>query len=600
MAIIAFASGSIKAGVLSVTLLSFLLAIVDHLVVQTRSYEIQFSDIMSISTGLSVAGGYMFRLSARCLGGIFSALPFLVVVIFNKYPPIKGAKVRSTGASAGALALALSVVFTIVPTLNQAIGYKAKHWKYQNSANNGFYLCLVKSVAASTIHTPDGYTSESLEASLKNVLGEDAAKNIDPEPDPKKPNVIVIMNETFSDLDYVSRSLGYGIDMSKDPLEYFNSFSDAQNNVIKGYFYSSVYGGNTANSEFEFLTGNTMAFIDHMVVPYNLMLDEENSYSIVDIFDSYGYETIGMHPEDKTNWSRNRIYQYLGFDEEYFLRYDDTFVDQEKLTEEDMYRGHVSDKTVYEKIIKLCENNDEDVPLFIFAVTMQNHGGFNSKDFDYEVTAGNGTDNQLNEYLSTVNASDRMLKTLIDYVDSIEDDTIVVFFGDHQPSLNDDVYKTYMGIDNNSANADTAAKYVVPYMIYSNYDLTPYDSGDGHMTSLNYLGIRLLNIVGLEKTAYLKLVQENEKQVPVICSLGWWDSNMTFHDNNDLLKISSAGKDAFSPIDKKHYDKEELLTLYYWTEYNLLKDSKNKLVDYYVLDYEAYLRSKEARSNISD
>ena len=81
-----------------------------------------------------------------------------------------------------------------------------------------------------------------------------------------------------------------------------------------------------------------------------------------------------------------------------------------------MYRGHVSDKTVYEKIIKICENKNEDVPLFVFAVTMQNHGGYITNDFDCEVTAGDGSDAQLNEYLTTVNESDKMLKNLIDYV----------------------------------------------------------------------------------------------------------------------------------------------------------------------------------------
>ena len=503
IAVISFATCSIKAGILSVTAVSVVLAVIDHLVVQTRSYEIQFSDILSISTAMSVAGGYTFKLSTRCLSGLFAAFPFLLIVIINKYPALNETKNRIAGIVTGVSFAALSVVFTVVPSLNTAIGYKTKHWQYQNSENNGFYLCLVKSIATNTIHIPDGYTYESLETSLKNVLGEDAARDIDPDNVSELPNVIVVMNETFSDLDYVSRSLGYGIEMNQNPLEYFNSFSDDQKNVIKGYFYSSIYGGNTANSEFEFLTGNTMAFIDHMVVPYNLMLDENNSYSIVDIFDSYGYETVGMHPEDKSNWSRNRVYQYLGFDEQYFLRYDNTFVDQIKLTENDMYRGHVSDKTVYEKIIKICENKSDDVPLFVFAVTMQNHGGFYSDNFDYEVTAGDGSDAQLNEYLTTINESDKMLKTLIDYVDGLNEDTIVVFFGDHQPNLNDNVYTTYMGIDNNSTSKETAAKYIVPYMIYANYDLTPFDGGDGHMTSLNYLGSRLLDIVGLEKTAYL-------------------------------------------------------------------------------------------------
>ena len=152
-----------------------------------------------------------------------------------------------------------------------------------------------------------------------------------------------------------------------------------------------------------------------------------------------------------------------------------------------------------------------------------------------------------------------------------------------------------MGIDSSSTGEESAAKYIVPYMIYSNYDLTPHDGGNGHVTSLNYLGSRLLDIVGLEKTAYLKFVQEVEKQAPAICTIGWWDSDMTFHNSSDLLKIDSAFKGTYIPVTENRYDKDALLTLYYWTEYNLLKDSKNKLVDYYVLNYDAYIGSKASR-----
>ena len=271
-----------------------------------------------------------------------------------------------------------------------------------------------------------------------------------------------------------------------------------------------------------------MAFIQSTMVPYNNLLSKDNAFSIVDIFNKYGYYTVGMHPEDKTNWSREKIYSYFGFDEQYFLRDNNTFVDDKELTEEQMFRGHVSDKTVYEKIISLYENKSEESPCFIFAVTMQNHGGYNTSDFDYTVKATDNNNSKLNEYLSSIKKSDDDLKTLFDYFSNADEETIIVFYGDHQPSLNDNVYSTYFGLDGDSSTEENMTKYVIPYMMWTNTSFGKNDT-EGSFTSLNYLSPRLLDIIGLNKTAYLSLVRQVEKEAPIINAFGWWDNDMNFH-----------------------------------------------------------------------
>lgn len=87
----------------------------------------------------------------------------------------------------------------------------------------------------------------------------------------KKPNVIAIMNESFADLKAVG-----DLQTSKDYMPFFRKLKE---NTIKGYTYSSVFGGNTANSEFEFMTGNTLAFLPDNSVPYQLFLRSKNSGS---------------------------------------------------------------------------------------------------------------------------------------------------------------------------------------------------------------------------------------------------------------------------------------------------------------------------------
>ena len=596
IAIIAGASKSIKAGIISMLVVFSALAAIDYLVVQARSYEIRFADLFSVMTALKVAGEYSYSFGAVSAGGLFALFPVIAIIIFNKFPRFTTPKSRIAASSTGAGLLVLSFVLVLVPVLSNFIGYQVKFWKYQSSSYNGFYLSLIKSVSERTIRMPEGYSVETLKDDLDGVLGSDSEKDITPDTSSKRPNVIVIMNETFSDLDAVSRALGYGIETEKDPLEYYHSLNSNRKNIIKGYAYASVYGGNTANSEFEFLTGNTMAFIDKMVVPFNNMIDETNAISLVELFNEYGYETVGMHPENRTNWNRSRNYELFGFNEQYFLRYDGTFVDQEKLTDEDRYRTHVSDETIYKKIITLFENKDEDTPLFTFAVTMQNHGGYYTENFDYEISAKQGNNTLLDEYLTSVSHSDAALKTLTDYFSAQEEDTVILFFGDHQPALNDAFYEKYMGLTPESPTGEMMYKYIVPYMIWANYDFEEKPD-TAYTTSLNYLGKQLIETVGFEKTPYMKLLDHVRTNVRAINAFGWWDNDNVFHEIGDLSTIDYVRNyDKITKPDKALNGDEEsvsALNLYYWTEYNLLKDDKNKLVGYYVLSSELYFGSRK-------
>ncbi len=594
---------SMKAGIISVFVFSLVLAVVDHFVVQTRSYEIQFADIKSFTTALSVAGGYEFTVSPYCAGALLVSVPVFILLITNKFPKFKGVLPRSVNSLVSLVCVALSV--TIVSTAAGAdmIGYRVKYWKYRTSQYNGFYLGLVKSITASSIKMPDGYTVEGLEQGLVSLLGKDVTADVEIKDNEKRPNVIVIMNETFSDMNYVSTVFGHGgIPTNIDPLEYFNSFKDEEANVIKGDAYASIYGGNTANSEFEFLTGNSMAFIEHTTVPYNNLVNENNAYSIVDIFNQYGYYTVGMHPENKTNWSRHKIYDYFEFDEQYFLRADNTFVDGVKLTEEDLYRGHVSDKTVYEKIIGLYENKEEGTPLFTFAITMHGHGGYNTEGFEYTVTAEGSESTKLNEYLSSIKRSDDDLKTLIDYFKEADEETVIVFFGDHQPSLDDEVYEQFYGLSDDSPTEETMKKYLVPYMMWTNRSFEESD-GSGYTTSLNYLGARILDVLDMEKTPYLKLVQEVEKKMPVLNAFGYWDKNYVFHPIEDFETIDSVHEgDDMSNLGGISSSPNKLPTvmLYYWAEYNMLKDNKNKLVEYFKLNYSESEQTKKGIFSVDE
>ncbi len=370
------------------------------------------------------------------------------------------------------------------------------------------------------------------------------------------------MNETFSDLQGVSSSLGKEMPTDVNVLEYYNSLTNDMPNVSKGYALASVYGGNTANSEFEFLTGNTMAFLPLNNVAYNLHLKENNCYSIVDIMNSYGYYTVGMHPAPAKNWSRNYVYEWFGFDQTYFI---EDFEGYETYRSETSSGGItlVTDECVYDKVISEYENREEGTPMFTFAVTIQNHGGYSTDGFEPTVNLTDADNYRgTEEYLSCIKKSDEALKEFLAYFEEQEEDTLVVFYGDHQPSLSNSMYERYFGLPSSASTEAMQAKYVVPYMFWANFE---FKDNASEFTSLNFLAPRVLDIIGVEKTSYMAFLQQLSENISAINTYGWW-----VYDTESSQYVFNA-----IPEDRKliAFDEDNhLLQMYYWLQYNMLFD----------------------------
>lgn len=560
--ILASITTSVKVSVCIVTFISMFIAVLDNFVVQTRNMEIQFSDIYSISTAMTVAGGYKYVIMNATLFAFFILAAALIILFKTKFPRVKGWKTRLISSASSFLACLLVVVIVSSSAGVKAIGYIDKYWSFRSSQYNGFYLSLIRSASASKVDEPKGYSTESLQDLLNDYLSTYPPTSVDPEkpadPDKKLPNVIVIMNETFSDLQTVSQSLGKEMPTDVNVLEYYHSLTNDMPNVSKGHALASVYGGNTANSEFEFLTGNTMAFLPLNTVAYNLYLEENNCYSIVDVMNAYGYHTVGMHPAPAMNWQRNHVYEWLGFDTTYFI---DDFEDYETYRSETSSGGItlVTDECVYDKIISEYENREEDSPLFTFAVTIQNHGGYSTTGFEPTV---NLTDSDLysgtEEYLSCIKKSDEALKEFLTYFEQQDEDTLVVFYGDHQPSLSNSMYNRYFGLASNASTEDMQAKYVVPYMFWANFE---FEDNQKEFTSLNFLAPRVLDIIGLDKSPYMEFLQQLSDNISAINTYGYW----TYDEEQAVYN--------YHPIDMTTMAQDNhLLQMYYWLQYNMLFD----------------------------
>ena len=136
-----------------------------------------------------------------------------------------------------------------------------------------------------------------------------------------------------------------------------------------------------------------------------------------------------MHPGERTSWQRNLAYPKLGFDN--FKCEED--LDVPVTTE----HGYISDATSFEQIIWEFEQKEPGQPLLLFNVTIQNHGSYTVADYPAEVTVTDypGQFPKAEQYLTLANKSDEAFQMLVDYFSTYEEPTIILMFGDHQPSV---------------------------------------------------------------------------------------------------------------------------------------------------------------------
>lgn len=467
-----------------------------------RGNELIFSDLTSVGTGLSVAGNYEFVLERRA--GYVILLSVLYVALLRKF---KVTFEKPMWMRAVCVSL---TVLGIVYVGQQSQYIVTETWEQKGSYRNGYILNFVLSVRDCFIGEPEGYSAEVIQAfegryadatdvEANDTQGETSDKTLG-----EKPTVIVVMNESYADLSVVGE---FETNMELTP--FYDSLTE---NTLKGYALSSVFGAKTPNSEWEFMTGNSMAFLPGGSVVYQQYISDEPT-SIVSNLKNEGYTCVAMHPYYETGWRRNTVYPNMGFDETYFI---------EDFDQSQMLREYITDQELYENIIERFENKDEDEDLFIMSISMQNHGGYTEKysNFEEEARMTGLYYPDVNQYLSLVHESDIALEYLISYFQNVEEPVEIVFFGDHQPSLSSSFYPYLNGKGLSGLTPDELqALYTVPFFIWTNYES---EEGTIRITSLNYLASMALERAGLTVPSYNQFLLDMMEVVPAINSRGYY------------------------------------------------------------------------------
>lgn len=382
--------------------------------------------------------------------------------------------------------------------------YKSGFHNVKGYQISGFLAATMLELKNGRLSMPEGYSETLVQSAMAPY--EDKVLST---PD-DKPHIIVIVNESLADLSVLG-----DLNLTEDPLSYMNSITS---NAIRGYVNMSTLGGGTANSEFEFFTGYSNAFLPQEYYPFSSLIHGETE-GIVSHLNDLGYETYSIHPESATNWNRSVVYPYLGFSHSYW---DTDFADAPRL-----HHG-VTDLATYEKIIDIYESNHTQFPLFIYDMTMQNHGGYTKIDVENVIPYD---DLSASEFFSISKYTDNDFEKLIDYFSSQNEKVVICIFGDHQPKLNDSFYDKIFSSNGKDDFTNHINLYKTPFVIWANYDIDEQTDLD---ISINYLSGMLLDASNLPKTDFMYYLSDLQREYPIITQNFISDSDGNIYSMDSL------------------------------------------------------------------
>ncbi len=560
--LLAFLCGSFWLGYFAATLLFWLVGCINYFVVAFRSSPIVPWDFYSVRTAFSVANNYSYELSWNF---VISGSAFLLMLAIGRKITWK---IRPLAARIAPALLCALLLFgggyllqkeEVQTALSMDTILFTPSVRYRN---NGFIAAFVGDLHLIRVEEPENYSTDTVEKIAADTLSggqqeqmQTLLENVKAEEDvsPTKPNIVVIMNEAFSDLAVLG-----SFAVSEDYMPFMRSL---MKDYAGGNLMVSVKGGNTANTEYEFLSGDTVAFLPEGSVAYQQFV-HDNVPALPSYLAGLGYTTTAIHPYYASGWDRDKVYDKLGF--RTFLSKDD-FTSSE--AGRSLLRGYISDETAFEKIREVFETREDNRPQFVFEVTMQNHGGYskNVGSFGEEILLGGASQSSTQVraaeiYLTLLKKTDEALENLIRYFEEKGEPTIVVMFGDHQPSdYITNVIARITGYDPDASLAEAQKSYLVPYFIWNNYGL---EVKDRNMVSVNYLAADILEAASLPLTRYQSFLLSLQKILPAVSGRAYMDAEGSYYT-----------------YDQDNSDYSDLLNKYAVLEYNHLIDTRDRVTE---------------------
>jgi len=545
--------GSFKVTYIVVTTILYGFALSHCYIMEFRGTPFLPMDFFSISTAMGVANTYNFTPNYKILTATLIFIFILIVAIKMKTPNYKRLTKIFTKSFLFSFCAVVLLLFYGTSTFAD-MGVRPDFWNQTRGYKNyGFVLNYFLNTKYLYMSKPDNYNPDNVKDHVDKVV-----ENDKPEIDNSyaKPNIICIMNESLSDLSVLGN-----LTTNEDYMPFMRSLKQ---NTIRGNLYVPVIGAGTSNTEFEFLTGHSTAFLPSGSNAYMLYVKRPLA-SIVSTMEVQGYSSYALHPYYASGWRRTEVYNNFGFNKftslenimdislmDAFLDngsdpdYLQGLVDVRYPNSNMLIRQYVSDSYNYKLLIEDFEKRDKSLPYFAFNVTMQNHGGYTTSamNFNESIYATSTTKayDKANKYLSLVKASDDAFKELIAYFSKVKEPTIICMFGDHQPSIETDFIAEVMGVENlsNLTDQQEQARHCTPFFIWANYDI---EEKVIDKLSANYLSSLVLKTAGVKLTEYNKYLLKLSESLPVIDTVGYIDSQNNYYKWSDESPYTSILED---------------------------------------------------------
>ncbi len=547
-------SGSTRIAIPVASIFLYILSLAETFVFEFRDRPIMFWDLTAFGTAMTVAENYVFEFSdAMKQSGLIIAAANILLLFF----PFRVKRLKHRAALfAACIAISCGFCYTFFAKIVPSKNLELNLWNINDTyAEDGYILSTAVSTRYVVKQSPAGYSQAKLRTIVDDIntsydgsfgklsaLSNEASAIVQHTKDnasqsdngdtadtaipfssaiTQPVNLICIMNESFSDL-----SVAGDFTTNIDYMPFWHSLSE---NAIRGSLCVPVFGSMTSNTEAEFLTGDSMALLPFNSNAYQFNI-KPGALSMVSTLKDQGYRAVAMHPYPAENWNRKRVYENFGFDE---------FDDIEYYELDEQLRNYVSDASDFARLIEQVENKKSpDEKLFLFNVTMQNHGGYltDYDNFEQEVILTGdlaGKYPEAEQYLSLIKKTDEAFEGLINYFKNCDEPTMIVMFGDHQPSVENEFYDEIAGISSYEVPAkDRLMWYQTPFVIWTNYEQPSADIGK--LSSL-YLSSYVLKASGLELTPYNKYLLKLSENVPIMHPLGCYDSDDNYYTWDEAL-----------------------------------------------------------------
>ena len=502
------------------------LSIANRMKIEVRDEPVFPRDFALLKEVGQIVGDYDLRFPVGAIAIVVAGTLILALLgAFIGCKPFPIAKLRGLPGSllgtAASVAVLAGLIVTVYASNDLYNSFRVSNAYYVPSVFNelGFPYCFCHQFTTYPVDKPDGYSRSEVEQWENEAVA--------PVGQGKDVNVIMVMNEAFSDIS------DYSIfHWEEDPLPSLHALQ-TDPHAITGRMAAPSFAGGTANTEFDVMTGMQTNALSKTTTS-SMRVVNRNQDSLFRVFGADDYRTSYIHCGDDWFYNRENVLRWFGAEQTMFI---------DQMAAPEMKGRWVTDDYMAGLIEAEFEAAmAEGRQLFNYTTTIQNHMSYTADKYgadyvypsiDVSVPLSDAVTSMLEVYIEGARDADAMLGRLVEYFSHRNEPVVLVFFGDHLPYLGDNqLAYTEMGITQEE-NWGVLTSYETPFVIWANDSAAEELDWEAAVKQLAlpehlsaaFLGASVLELTNrTEETPWFRFLCQLRREVPVVqknfCLLG--------------------------------------------------------------------------------